>query len=95
MNITVDGNKFVGTSATSSTVMVGWGQGDNATVTRYRTPNALDEGLNVPWTNLQSGAVQTLAAGTPDDAAAVPLPTNVATAVGQPAGTKHMGPFSI
>jgi parallel beta-helix repeat protein len=92
MKITVNGNEFPGSSATSRVIMVGWGGSDNVTVTYYRTPAALDSGLNVTWANLQPDAAQTLTA-TSGDNVAVPLPDDVAAAIGVAAGTRHIGPF--
>ncbi len=89
MNVTIDGNEFYATS--TSTVMVGWGGDDNVTVTKYRTPQALDLGLNKTWTNLQDSTT-TLAS--PGDAAAVPLTSDVAAAIGVPTGTRHIGTFT-
>ncbi|HEY2298332.1 MAG TPA: right-handed parallel beta-helix repeat-containing protein [Jatrophihabitans sp.] len=87
MNITVAGNFF----PTNSTrpVMVGWGGGDNLTVTYYRTPSALDSGLGVDWHNAAAtldnsvnGSAQTFA---------TPLPSDVATALDAPVGTTRVG----
>jgi hypothetical protein len=93
MNITVDGNAFVDTNS----VMVGWGGSDNSTVTYYRTPATLNAGLHVSWTNvlLDSGSASQFrgdADPDPDDVA-VPLPADVANAIGVPTGTKHIGTF--
>jgi parallel beta-helix repeat protein len=93
MNITVDGNAFPGNT---HAVMVGWGGSDNSTVTYYRSPSALDAGLHVSWTNvlLDAGSsdLKGFANSSADDVA-VPLPADVASAIGVPAGTKHIGTF--
>ena len=80
MHITINGNVFGNNTA----VMVGWGGGDNTTVTYYRTPSALNTALGVSWSNgLSDGAAPT----------AVPLPSDVAAAIGVAAGTQHIGTF--
>jgi hypothetical protein len=74
--------------------MVGWGGSDNSTVTYYRTPDALNAGLHVSWDNvlLDGSGSQRAADSDPDDVA-VPLPADVANAIGVPTGTKHVGTF--
>jgi len=63
------------------------------TVTYYRSPAALDAGLNVTWSNLQPSTTTFAATATSEDSVAVPLPSDVAAAIGQPAGTQHLGAF--
>jgi len=92
MNLTVNGNSFPALSS-GGPVMVGWGGGDNVTVTYYRSPSALDAGLNVTWSNLQPSTTTFAATATSEDSVAVPLPSDVAAAIGQPAGTQHLGAF--
>jgi hypothetical protein len=94
MNVTVDGNEFVASSGTSSTVMAGWGGADNVTVNRYRTPDQLNAGVGKSWTNVQLSGVQAYAADQAGGSSpAVPLPADIASEIGQPAGTRHVGPF--
>lgn len=92
MNITIDGNVFPVSQAQRQPVMAGWGGGDNVSVAYYRTPAQLNSGANAHWTNLQSGGSQALAASS-QDSIAVPLPADVAAALGVPAGTRHVGAF--
>jgi len=80
MHVTINGNVF----GNNVSVMVGWGGNDNTTVTYYRTPSALNTALNVNWSNALSDA----AAPT-----AVPLPRDVASAIGVATGTQHIGTF--
>lgn len=88
MGIVVMGNEF----PLGKPVMVGWGGGDNTTVTYYRSPGALNSGLGKSWNNVQTGG--SMAAASVDTSnVAVPLPASVAAAVGVPAGTRHVGTF--
>jgi parallel beta-helix repeat protein len=91
MAIVVTGNAF---PSPTGAVMVGWGGSDNSTVTYYRTPDALNAGLHVSWDNvlLDGSGSQRAADSDPDDVA-VPLPADVANAIGVPTGTKHVGTF--
>jgi hypothetical protein len=79
--------------------MVGWGGGDDHTVTRYETPAALAAAKNSSWANLQvvgvvpGKAIANVHAAPSSDSVAVPLPSDIAQAVGKPAGTKHIGTF--
>ncbi len=94
MNLVVTGNMFHSTDNRTDP-MVGWGGSDNVTVTRYNTPDALNNGLGKSWSNGQAGAgltaAQVLAAA--PAGLGVPLPADVAAAVGQPTGVVHMGAF--
>ena len=91
MAITITGNLFHTRSATTDS-MVGWG-GNAAKVTKYETPPALNTALSVSWTNRQVAPADVLASRTSANATAVPLPSDVAAAVGQPTGTKWVGAF--
>ncbi|WP_291520287.1 right-handed parallel beta-helix repeat-containing protein [Branchiibius sp. NY16-3462-2] len=87
MNLTVKGNQFA-----PSPTMVGWGGGDNVTVTRFYTPNALSGAKNSSWRNAIAtpASVAPTAAG---NAVALPLPPSVANKVGVPTGSVQVGPF--
>jgi parallel beta-helix repeat protein len=98
MHLTISGNYFVHRDTNSQPSMVGWGGGDNHSITRYETPSALSAAKNSTWTNLQlSGATttNTIAEARTSSAtsSAVPLPADVAQAIGQSAGIRHIGTF--
>ncbi|WP_375499420.1 right-handed parallel beta-helix repeat-containing protein [uncultured Jatrophihabitans sp.] len=84
MRIVVNGNFFRAGRA----VMVGWGGGDNVTVTRFRTPQSLDSALRVSWRNVLQ---QTAPADARTTSMAVPLPADVAAAIGRTTGTRQFG----
>jgi parallel beta-helix repeat protein len=87
MNLTLNGNLFQSKIISGDPVMVGWGGSDNVTVYKYNSPAALVSALGKPWSN-QMG-VTALVAGS----SAVPLPSDIASAVGVASGTKHVGTF--
>ena len=93
MALTIDGNLF----SASKPVIVGWGNGDNSSTQQYATPAALQAAKKFGWNNAQAATVTTTLAQQQVTAAAatnaVPLPADVAAAVGQPTGTKHIGTF--
>lgn len=93
MNVTINGNQFTYRDVRAQPTMVGWGGGDSVTVTRYETPAALSAAKNRAWQNLQETApgAGLVARSAPN--VAVPLPSDVAAAIGVPAGTTHIGPF--
>ena len=93
MNITLDGNLFLTRSGSSGPWPVGWGGGDNTTVTTYATGPAFDSAKGKGSTNesVAAGAAAPPAGST--QSYAVPLPADVATAVGVAAGTQHVGRF--
>ncbi len=98
MNITLNGNLFnkrVNKNPSQPT-MVAWGQSDNKTLVRYETPTEL-KAKNSSWNNAQTpgsmaiadmGALKTQYAST-----ALGLPSDVAAAIGQSAGSKKMGVY--
>jgi hypothetical protein len=89
MNITVNGNLFAGGPAT----MVGWGAGDNVTVAQYQSPQSLDSAKGKNWTNARPGGAVTTSVVAANQGIAVTMPSNVAAAVGVPAGTQRLGTF--
>ncbi|MCU1529804.1 MAG: hypothetical protein JWP75_3567 [Frondihabitans sp.] len=95
-HLTITGNLF-NSQASSSQVMVAWGGSDNVTLYRYNTPAALAAAKNPSWTNAQTLSAQPLSematAVTSAQPIATPLPADVAAAVGQPVGTRHIGTF--
>lgn len=94
MHLTVDGNVFSARSSTSSPWMVGWGLSDNVHLLEFRTPAAFAAALKRGWVNMLAPSEPVTDSVLATDAAnAVPLPQSVADALGQPAGTKHIGPF--
>lgn len=97
MNVTITGNLFNNKVAGSDPTLVGWGMGDKVTLQKFQTPAALAAAKNSSWTNAMTPSSLPLAAmGPAIDAAAsvaVPLPADVAAAVGQPAGVRHIGTF--
>ena len=91
MHITIDGNLFRSDVASTDPQMIGWGGNDNHTVTIYKTAAAFQAAKGPSWTNA-SVAYQSVAR--PAVASyAVPLPADVAAAVGQATGTLHVGTF--
>jgi len=94
MNITIAGNAFHPKGSTTDN-MVGWGGNDNHTLTLFQTPSALASGLGKSWDNVQVPVIGTalaMAIGPLFDHA-VPLPSDLAALIGQPAGTKRIGSF--
>ena len=91
MGITIDGNLFHFRSSNTDS-MVLWG-GTGGKGTHYDTPSALNSALGTGWNNQQvaTGALQ--AATVSGSQYARPLPSDVAAAVGKPAGTKAVGAF--
>jgi len=91
MNLRISGNEFTYRDTSAQPSMVGWGGGDNKTVIRYETPDALAAAKNSSWTNIQDGAGGVARLAKQD--VPTPLPSDVATAVGQVTGALHIGPF--
>ena len=96
-NLVITGNLFTKRVATTDPSMVAWGQGDNSTLVRYETSEALAAAKGTTWRNTvtpsstsTAGMAQHLA---PAAAYAVPLPAHIAALVGQPAGVRHVGKF--
>jgi trimeric autotransporter adhesin len=77
--------------------MIAWGDGDNVTLERYQTPAALAAAKNSAWVNAQTPTAMSLAQMsnmmTSDSSVAVPLPSDVAQAIGQSTGVRHLGTF--
>lgn len=94
MNLAVQGNLFARRDTAADPTMVGWGGSDNVTVTRYETPAALNLGLGTSWRNLQAGdgSAAALSASTVASVA-LPLPADVAGAIGVVSGSQRIGPF--
>ena len=97
MKVTITGNLFNAKATSSDPTLVGWGQGDNVTLQKFQTPAALAAAKNSSWVNAVTPSSQSVSAmGTAMSSSAsvaVPLPSDVAAAVGQPAGTRHIGTF--
>jgi hypothetical protein len=96
MNIRLDGNLFAAKVAGRDPTMVAWGGSNNVQLSRYQTPQDLARAKNPKWRNATARAGLTqesmLAEARRSDVA-VPLPRDVAQAVGQPAGVRRVGPF--
>ena len=97
MNVNFVGNLFNIRPTTAAATQVGWGGTDLKIDYRYDTP-AAQKAKNATWINLQTKSVESLSTMGPEIAAAksiaVPLPADVAAAVGQPIGTKQVGIFN-
>lgn len=87
--ITIQTNLFHAPTATSDT-MVTW-SGAGGEVAQYQTPSMLNAGTGKSWTNTQSTGSKITADIPAATAAATPLPSDIAAAVGVPAGTKVIG----
>jgi len=92
MNLTVNGNVFLARPTTSGPWTIGWGGGDNVTVTGYVTPQSFATALGKPWVNAALAPGGTVASPS-GEAYAVPLPSAVAQAIGVATGTQHVGTF--
>lgn len=97
MKVTINGNLFNAKAASSDPTLVGWGLGDNVTLQKFQTPAALAAAKNNSWVNAVTSSSEPVSSmGSAISSAAsvaVPLPSDVAAAVGQPAGTRHIGTF--
>ncbi|MCU1478505.1 MAG: hypothetical protein JWQ64_3198 [Subtercola sp.] len=96
MALTITGNLFNQRTTNAQPTLVGWGLGDNTTVTRLDTVAAI-QAKNPAFVNTEtssslplSGMTSALASA---QSAAVALPADVAAAVGQKAGVKKVGRF--
>ncbi|ARC57723.1 hypothetical protein AS850_11635 [Frondihabitans sp. 762G35] len=89
--LTVTGNLFTSSQAT----LFAWGGSDKVTLTRFSSPGALAAAKGSSWTNAQTSTSQPVEAMAVDMSStiALPLPADIAAAVGQPTGTKHIGTF--
>ncbi len=94
MNLSVQGNMFAPRDSDSKPYAMGWGMGDNDTVHTYATGTAFDAGEGYAWLN--STAPSGTGLSIPSAAAiaaAMPLPSSVATAIAQIAGIRGVGTF--
>ena len=94
VKVTINGNLFNSYSGTGAH-MVGWGQA-NKTVVYYETPAALAAAKNSTWKNAATGqqtltAMQSLMVNY--NSTAVALPADIASVIGQTAGTKRVGRY--
>ncbi|RII94279.1 right-handed parallel beta-helix repeat-containing protein [Clavibacter michiganensis] len=96
-NLVISGNLFTKRVATTDPTMVAWGQADNKTLVRYETPEALAAAKGASWRNTQTPASTPLSGISAHlskaSANAVPLPSSIASLIGQPSGVKHIGIF--
>ena len=95
IKVTINGNMFTSYVGGSAPKMVGWGQATGSIV-YYNTPEALATAKNSAWKNVTVApqglpAMQSTKGGY--DSITVPLPADVASAVGAPAGSKKMGNY--
>jgi hypothetical protein len=96
MNITIDGNLFRADLTSTDPRMIGWGGSDNKTVTIYRSVQAFQSAKGATWVNEattdahSSGSTDALVS---DPSYAVPLPSDVARAIGVQPGVQHVGVF--
>lgn len=97
MAITVNGNVLNRYVTRGQTKMVGWGGGNNSTVTNFDTPEALAAAKNPGWRNAAVNPSTDIASmgGTKTAYAsiAIRLPSDIATLLGQPAEVQHLGRF--
>lgn len=97
MNLDVEGNLFTHKDTNSEPIMVGWGGADNTTVTQYETPSDFATGVGQSWVNAQTPTDTAMSAMGPyissQAGVAIPLPADVAAAVGVSTGTKQLGAF--
>jgi len=72
--------------------LIGWGGGNNVTVTRYDSVTAFQHATNATWTNtaVVSAGYRALVRYA-SDWSAKPIPPDVAAAIGVPAGTRVVG----
>jgi hypothetical protein len=94
-NITIDGNLFNKKTDSTQPTMVGWGGDDNVTMQLYETPQALAAAKNPQWVNAQISGSKRIEDMGPDKTtyqwAAKPVPQDVASATGLPAGAILLG----
>ena len=97
MNLVITGNAFQSqgtTRASASQVptLIGWGGGNNVTVTRYDSVTAFQQAKNATWTNTEvvSSGEWALVRDA-SDWSAKPIPADVAAIIGVPAGTRMVG----
>ncbi|RKR72930.1 right-handed parallel beta-helix repeat-containing protein [Frondihabitans australicus] len=97
--VTITGNMFNRRVTTSNPTLVAWGT--SATTGDYvhvQSPEQLNQVAGVSWVNQQTDEALTLSQMTSALSAAAPstatpLPSDIATLIGQSAGLKHIGAF--
>ena len=96
MNVIVTGNVFNKRVTTAQATLVGWGAGDNRTVTRLDSIAAISA-RKPAWRNVETGQALSLGSMvsllTSSVGIASGLPASLAALVGQPTGTKKIGTF--
>jgi parallel beta-helix repeat protein len=97
MNVSISGNLFNKRVATTGPTMVAWGGNNGSTLERYETPTALAAAKGTSWKNAITGSsmpiAQMASLASDSSAIAVPLPQDVAKAIGKPAGSAVVGRF--
>ncbi|RPE78761.1 parallel beta-helix repeat protein [Frondihabitans sp. PhB161] len=97
MNLVITGNLFNQRLTGAQSTLVGWGGGDNRTVTRYDSVQALAKAKGSRWNNVETTAVlpiaSMIAAIKSALGVAVGIPDDVAAAIGVKSGTKGLGVF--
>jgi parallel beta-helix repeat protein len=96
MGITVTGNAFNQRRTTAQATLVGWGAGDNKTVTRFDTVSALSA-KNSSWRNVETSQVLDLGGMTSLLTSSLgivsALPSDIAALLGQPGTARRIGAF--
>ncbi len=96
MGITVTGNAFNQRRTSAQATLVGWGGGDNRTVTRLDTVSALSA-KNSSWRNVETQQVLDLGGMTSLLASSLgivsALPSDIAALLGQPGTARRIGAF--
>lgn len=97
MNLVITGNLFNQRLTGAQSTLVGWGGGDNRTVTRYDSVQALAKAKGSRWNNVETTAVlpiaSMIAAIKSALGVAVGIPDDVAAAIGIKSGSKGLGVF--
>jgi trimeric autotransporter adhesin len=94
MNITVTANYFSKRATTSDPRLLMWGNAGGTTLTSFDTVAAM-RAYEPGWNNIEAPGSYTpdqMRSTAPHQSAAA-LPSDVAAALGQPVGTRRMGPF--
>lgn len=92
MAITISGNLFAARG--SSYAVVGWGGSDNRTVASITDPDTFAAARGLSWHNLVAGSTTSAAMAATTTGVALPVPADVAAALGVAAGTAQLGPFT-
>jgi parallel beta-helix repeat protein len=96
MGVTVTGNAFNQRRTTAQATLVGWGAGDNKTVTRFDTVSALSV-KNSSWRNVETSSVLDLGGMTSLLTSSLgivsALPSDIAALLGQPGTARRIGAF--